>query len=54
MSNYKTENIDYDALAITIIDAFKDDRLKSGRSEIVSGMEYILNKSQNSVIEERK
>lgn len=37
-------DINFDKLAIAIIDEFESDREYSGRDEIVKGMEYVLNK----------
>ena len=37
-------DINYEKLAITIVNEFESDRECSGRSEIVKGMEYVLNK----------
>ena len=37
-------DINFDKLAIVIIDEFESDRECSGRDEIVKGMEYVLNK----------
>lgn len=37
-------DINFDKLAIAIIDEFESDRECSGRSEIVKGMEYVLDK----------
>lgn len=37
-------NINFDKLAIAIIDEFESDRESSGRNEIVKGMKYVLNK----------
>ena len=38
------ENINYAKLAVTIIDEYESDRMESGRNEIESGMEYVLDK----------
>ena len=37
-------DINFDKLAIAIIDEFESDREYSGRDEIVKEMEYVLNK----------
>ena len=37
-------DINFDKLAIVIIDEFESDRECSGRDEIVKGMKYVLNK----------
>ena len=37
-------DINFDKLAIVIIDEFESDRECSGRNEIVKGMEHVLNK----------
>lgn len=36
--------IDFDKLAISIIEAYESDREESGRSELAKGMEYVLGK----------
>lgn len=36
--------IDFDKLAVSIIEAYESDREESGRSELVKGMEYVLGK----------
>lgn len=36
--------IDFDKLAISIIEAYESDREESGRSELAKGMEYVLDK----------
>lgn len=41
-----TENINFEKLAVAIIDSFESDREESGRKEIVSGMKYVLKKYQ--------
>ena len=38
------ENINYAKLAVTIIDEYESDRMESGKNEIESGMEYVLDK----------
>lgn len=39
-----TEKINYDKLAIAIIDSYENDRMESGRREIARGMKYVLEK----------
>ena len=41
-----TENINFEKLAVAIIDSFESDREESGRKEIVRGMKYVLKKYQ--------
>lgn len=41
-----TENINFEKLAVAIIDSFESDREESGRKEIVRGMKYVLEKYQ--------
>lgn len=41
-----TENINFEKLAVAIINSFESDREESGRKEIVSGMKYVLKKYQ--------
>ena len=41
-----TENINFEKLAVAIINGFESDREESGRKEIVRGMKYILEKYQ--------
>lgn len=36
--------IDFDKLAVSIIEAYESDREESGRSELAKGMEYVLDK----------
>ena len=40
------KSIDYDKLAIAIINEWDSDREESGRKELVKGMSYILSKYQ--------
>lgn len=40
------KNIDYDKLAIAIINEWNSDRDESGRKELVKGMSYVLSKYQ--------
>lgn len=40
------KNIDYDKLAIAIINEWDSDREESGRKELVKGMSYVLSKYQ--------
>ena len=42
-------DINFDKLAIVIIDEFESDRECSGRDEIVKGMKYVLNKLQDMI-----
>lgn len=37
-------DIDYDKLAVVIINEWESDREETGRNEIVKGMKYVLNK----------
>lgn len=41
-----TENINFEKLAVAIIDSSESDREESGRKEIVRGMKYVLKKYQ--------
>lgn len=41
-----TENINFEKLAVAIINGFENDREESGRKEIVRGMKYVLEKYQ--------
>lgn len=41
-----TENINFEKLAVAIINGFENDREESGRKEIVRGMKYVLEKHQ--------
>lgn len=41
-----TENINFEKLAVAIINSFESDREESGRKEIVSGMKHVLKKYQ--------
>lgn len=40
------KNIDYDKLAIAIINEWDSDREESGRKELVKGMSYVFSKYQ--------
>ena len=40
------KNIDYDKLAVAIINEWDSDREESGRKELVKGMSYVLSKYQ--------
>lgn len=40
------KNIDYDKLAVAIINEWDSDRDESGRKELVKGMSYVLSKYQ--------
>ena len=39
-----TENINFEKLAVAIIDSFESDPMESGRREIARGMKYVLEK----------
>lgn len=41
-----TENINFEKLAVAIINGFESDREEYGRKEIVRGMKYVLEKYQ--------
>lgn len=42
------DEINYDKLAIAIINSFESDREESGRREIVKGMNYVVKKYKDS------
>lgn len=44
--NIEKKDINYDKLAVAIIDAYDSDRMESGRKELVRGMRYVLDKYQ--------
>ena len=44
--NIEKKDINYDKLAIAIIEAYDSDRMESGRKELVRGMRYVLDKYQ--------
>lgn len=41
------KNIDYDKLAVAIINEYELDRAESGREEIKEGMKYVLEKYES-------
>ena len=43
--------IDFDKLAVSIIEAYESDREESGRSELAKGMEYVLDKYKSELMD---
>ena len=44
--NIEKKDINYDKLAVAIIEAYDSDRMESGRKELVRGMRHVLDKYQ--------
>lgn len=44
--NIEKKDINYDKLAVAIIEAYDSDRMESGRKELVRGMRYVFEKYQ--------
>lgn len=44
--NIEKKDINYDKLAVAIIDAYDSDRMESGRKELVRSMRHVLDKYQ--------
>ena len=44
--NIEKKEINYDKLAVAIIEAYDSDRMESGRKELVRGMRYVFEKYQ--------